>query len=161
MTENKGDLISREALINVILNDCKLDGVNANWEVNRILVHIKNAPTVEISQEQAIDKLNEIGWLYNHDKAIAEFERPQGDITEEDIQNAIRAGYENGYSMAQAKYQRPQGEWIEQFGKSYELITDEGTLIGEFTKCPKCLYDKARGSNFCPNCGADMRGDKK
>ena len=37
-------------------------------------------------------------------------ERPQGEITEEDIQNAIKAGYENGYSMAQAKYQRPHGE---------------------------------------------------
>lgn len=44
---NDGDLISREALRNVILNDRKLDGVNANWEVNRILVHIDNAPTVE------------------------------------------------------------------------------------------------------------------
>ena len=42
----KGDIISREALINIILNDRKLDGVNANWEVNHILVHIKNAPTV-------------------------------------------------------------------------------------------------------------------
>ena len=41
------DLISREALINVILKDRKLDGANANWEVNRILVHIENAPTVD------------------------------------------------------------------------------------------------------------------
>lgn len=41
------DLISREALRNVILNDRKLDGANANWEVNRILVHIDNAPTVK------------------------------------------------------------------------------------------------------------------
>lgn len=40
------DLISREALRNVILNDRKLDGANANWEVNRILVHIDKAPTV-------------------------------------------------------------------------------------------------------------------
>lgn len=51
---------------------------------------------------------------------------------------------------------RPRGEWIKQYGKSYELKTNEGILIGEFTKCPKCQYDKARGSNFCPNCGAMM-----
>ena len=51
------DLISREALRNVILNDRKLDGANANWEVNRILVHIDNAPT--ISPYKAIhDELN-------------------------------------------------------------------------------------------------------
>ena len=52
-------------------------------------------------------------------------------------------------------------KWIRQPGKSYELITGEEKLIGEFTKCPKCLYDKARGSNFCPNCGADMRNEGK
>ena len=41
-------LIDADALIDVILNDHKLDGTNANWEVNRILVHIKNSPTVEL-----------------------------------------------------------------------------------------------------------------
>lgn len=40
------DLISREALRNVILNDRKLDGSNANWEVNRILAHIDKAPAI-------------------------------------------------------------------------------------------------------------------
>ena len=57
--------------------------------------------------------------------------------------------------------ERPQGKWIKQYGKSYELKTNEGVLVGEFTKCPKCQYDKARGSNFCPNCGADMRKEVK
>ena len=54
--------------------------------------------------------------------------------------------------------ERPQGVWIKQYNKSYELKTNEGILVGEFTKCSKCQYDKARGSNFCPNCGAEMRG---
>ncbi|MBR4489950.1 hypothetical protein IKP13_04880 [bacterium] len=58
-------------------------------------------------------------------------------------------------------FYRPQGEWIKQYNKSYELKTNEGILVGEFTKCPKCQYDKARGSNFCPNCGADMRGKEE
>lgn len=40
-------LIDADELINVLLNDHKLDGTNANWEINRILVHIKDAPTVE------------------------------------------------------------------------------------------------------------------
>ena len=46
-----------------------------------ILVHnfrdlIDNAPTVEITEEQAIDKLRETGWLIKHDKEMTE--RPQG-----------------------------------------------------------------------------------
>lgn len=54
--EEKGDLISREALRNVILNDRKLDGANANWEVNRILVHIEKAPTVS---DELLDYVNQ------------------------------------------------------------------------------------------------------
>lgn len=72
---------------------------------------------------------------------------------------AYNEGFKDGVDQGIKLSERPQGKWIRQYGKSYKLITtDEGTLIGEFTKCPKCLYDKARGSNFCPNCGADMRG---
>ena len=69
------DLISREALRNVILNDRKLDGANANWEVNRILVHIDNAPTVEPRIEYGTD-----GQPYKLSISNGkEFERPQGD----------------------------------------------------------------------------------
>lgn len=51
--------------------------------------------------------------------------------------------------------ERPQGEWIE-----------EGTEIGAFgikytwNKCNKCGWSSSLviPKNFCPNCGADMRG---
>ena len=72
MTENKDDLISREALRNTILNDRKLDGSNANWEVNRILVHIENAPIVEAYTEEQVKELVELN------KKLSE-ERPQGE----------------------------------------------------------------------------------
>lgn len=36
-----------------------------------------NAPTVELTEEQAIDKLHETGWLIRHDKEMTE--RPQGE----------------------------------------------------------------------------------
>ena len=38
--------------------------------------YIDNAPTVEITEEQAIDKLHETGWLIRHDKEMTE--RPHG-----------------------------------------------------------------------------------
>ena len=41
-----------------------------------IIALIDNAPTVEITEEQAIDKLHETGWLPLHDKEMTE--RPQG-----------------------------------------------------------------------------------
>ena len=39
-------------------------------------MYIDNAPTVEITEEQAIDKLHETGWLPLHDKEMTE--RPTG-----------------------------------------------------------------------------------
>ena len=38
---------------------------------------IDNAPTVDITEEQAIDKLHKTGWLPMHDKEMTE--RPQGE----------------------------------------------------------------------------------
>ena len=45
-------------------------------------------------------------------------------------------------------YERPQGEWIK-IGE-----------IGLAYKCNKCDEVSVMPENFCPNCGADMRGKK-
>ena len=42
---------------------------------------------------------------------------------------------------------RPQGEWIEMYRNGF------GSMI---CMCSKCNFQAPR-SNFCPNCGADMR----
>lgn len=46
----------------------------------------------------------------------------------------------------------PKGKWIE---------TDRFDEIADYMlKCPKCNEDTLSShGNFCPNCGADMRGD--
>lgn len=47
---------------------------------------------------------------------------------------------------------RPKGEWIEHKTKG-------GTVIA--LTCPKCMKSpkNAVRSDFCPHCGADMRGE--
>lgn len=47
--------------------------------------------------------------------------------------------------------ERPQGEWI------CDYINGFGNKIGH---CSKCMY-RCEHSNFCPNCGADMRGGRE
>ena len=50
--------------------------------------------------------------------------------------------------------ERKQGEWIE-----YEKLTDNGGYI--WKKCSCCSEDmQGVESKFCPNCGADMRGNE-
>jgi len=70
-------------------------------------------------------------------------------FTEEDIKQAIKENFDIGYEMAKNKYARPKGEWIK--------MSDR---YGVYFACEKCGYDRERAiTNFCPNCGADMRGN--
>lgn len=45
----------------------------------------------------------------------------------------------------------PKGEWISQY--------DEDGKTGWY-ECSCCHSERAFNTNFCPDCGADMRGDK-
>ena len=45
------------------------------------------------------------------------------------------------------------GEWI--FNP-----TDAIDLMFAKPKCSKCGFESSDGGNFCPNCGADMRGEE-
>ena len=110
----KGDLISRRALLNQI--------DTTDWSDVRLLA--EDAQTVEITEEQAINKLHETGWLIEHDKEMTT---------------------------------RPKGEWK----------TVEGVDGDEYYECSNCGEPwvlmagapKDNNMNFCPNCGAYMKGD--
>ena len=77
------DLISREALKKALKSNCDLcHDKNTNWcehccPLKDFEDLIDNAPTVDITEEQAIDKLHKTGWLPMHDKEMTE--RPQGE----------------------------------------------------------------------------------
>lgn len=75
------DLISRSELKSVLENEC-FWCANKSEPCDKPCWHcinekIDNAPTVELTEEQAIDKLHETGWLIRHDKEMTE--RPQGE----------------------------------------------------------------------------------
>ena len=49
--------------------------------------------------------------------------------------------------------ERKTGKWIRK-----KSVIDCATFVGE--ECSECGYFKSMGhANFCPNCGADMRGN--
>lgn len=63
-------------------------------------------------------------------------------------------GFNIGYNKAKSEFKRPQGKW-----KEYKLRND---IVVEYAfKCSNCKEDSGLfyPTDFCPNCGADMRGD--
>ena len=67
------------------------------------------------------------------------------------------SGYAQGLSdgYLKGKEERPQGKWEEDWQEDLDFMSRKGW------KCPFCKWRTTYGkSNFCMNCGADMRGGK-
>lgn len=72
----------------------------------------------------------------------------------ENEDNAIQytKGYQDGFLEGKKLAERPQGEWDKRHTE----------LLKYFVKCEKCGEEiMTSHKNFCPNCGADMRGKEK
>ena len=55
--------------------------------------------------------------------------------------------------------ERPQGEWVKLYHENPYACDDYGR---SYVKCSICGQTHGTDdSDFCPNCGADMRGEKK
>lgn len=69
-----------------------------------------------------------------------------------DINTELSVAYLKGRRQGQSD-ERPQGEWINR-----EAVSNTTFPFWERYECNQC--HKFNGySNFCPNCGADMRGE--
>ena len=77
-----------------------------------------------------------VGYLTNCQNCVSDYSRGYDD------------GYKEGY-----KAERPQGKWID-----LNSIVDKAKC----SNCKKIVITEPFGHfNFCPNCGADMRGEKE
>lgn len=62
-----------------------------------------------------------------------------------------------GRSIIEALDCRQKGEWEEEHLTS----TSGGTFTVQRCSCCQCAVPSTPNYNYCPNCGADMRGDTK
>ena len=152
----QGDCISREALKKAIHNS-NLSG-NREWLLMELDGIIDNAPTVSPFKPMCKAKDEAICEEMTTDGHCSYTKHcPNKESTTPNEQIAWEQGYEVG--LAQGKQERPQGEWK----------TVEGIDGDEYYECSNCGEPwflsagtpKDNNMNFCPNCGADMRGGKE
>ena len=174
------DLISREAL----MEDLFLKF--GNQLPNGLLEEIDKAPTVETKTTYDVNRAYDRGYI----TAMNAYARPKGDlISRQDAIDALEEQLDylqmlnkNENPTAEGKWygvnwarntiadlpykqnERPKGEWIE---KVYTTKVGYGYLTSHDIVCSVCGEDNddiegtPQMTKFCPNCGADMRGEEK
>lgn len=131
----------------------------------RLVVHltdIHKAPTVkpEITEEQAIDKLHETGWIIEHDKEMTDRPQKVVIIPHELIEKLVLCVVDTVENIdwdkaIEAYKERPTGKWIKhEWGYSCSIcgVSNDYAYDNNIHKFT---------DNFCPNCGAMMDGGEE
>lgn len=128
------DLISREALKKALFEHCRSEEENFYhfWSDENLIALIDNAPTVE--PEITIEQ------------AIAKIHETDL-LTEHD--KMMKEQVDIKCKLCN-KRNRPQGEWA--FDEKGYFYCDQ---------CGKYPHDQYATTDFCPNCGSDMRCSKE
>ena len=111
--------------------------------IAEVIMTIDKAPTVELTESEVQEVLNKrCMTAVANEYLIAlhgKTERPK----ESELVKAYLQGFNTGVEIV--KNARLQGEWL--------------FVSRNCWKCPYCQELTNEGKNFCPNCGAYMRGE--
>jgi len=144
------DLIDRQTLINMLT---RTPGVG-----NRILDVVRTAPSVNSVSTPCQQDVN--GDVIDRQAAIDAFNTNLnglvvgGEENAKTVENYLNGVIEKIKCLPSAEPEREKGNWIEHNPHRWGLgIVFECSECGEEIEC--------ESSNFCPNCGADMRGEEE
>ena len=137
------DLISRKALIKAI-EESEGTPWDSLYDFNLVC------------RKRLIDNAPAIVPIY-YSNGTVDYAPTVSEITNEDIQQAIKEGFANGYEMAKAKHERPQGEWKITYGYPHKVYCDQ--CFKTYAQANWDIWkDGTLARDFCPNCGAKMKG---
>ena len=139
----------------------------------------------EALKEEISDKIDE-RYRWDSKLTVCEFKTIVGDIIDNAptveypfYQEAYQTGYEEGknerplspevlnqFAKYVAEHERPQGEWIEKRIDEQYGNPPHGYLTRYQWECSVCgdspyYSNDIHTLNYCPNCGADMRGGQE
>ena len=141
------DLISRQAAID-LLKQMRKDGDMIPWEGKDVFARIRKLPPAQ--PEQLSTNLAEVGTDCISRQALLDKFEPWlkvKDYNDGEL-NMLKAVLYEIRFMRSAQPKR--GWWI-------EIINSRGVVVA--LRCSRCEKSPRHGvrSDFCPNCGADMR----
>lgn len=126
---------------------------NENGQLEAI-ISLDNAPTVEPEKAKESELIKAYTKGFDTGVETVKNERQQGkptyvsDIPDDKVKDLQVLAIDYGEGIAVFERKRPRGEWK-------ETDIPESVLC----KCSVCGFDLGAYSfNFCPNCGADMKG---
>ena len=100
--------------------------------------------------EQAVEgKIKSVPSADEPQKTLAEALAPYTNREELMMADAEARGYAEGFKEG-LEADRPQGEWIE--------VEEDWRHQIEFWKCSECDFAVSSMYNYCPDCGARMKG---
>jgi len=107
------------------------------------------------------EKLNELGWTAENgfDKRIYLDDIIDNVPTVNLEKISFMKGYNYGCDDGKRFYERPKGEWVKLYHENPYACDDYGR---SYVECSVCGQTHGTDdSDFCPNCGADMRGSEE
>ena len=155
------DLISRQAAIDALNKECEtidlaLESQTLMYEIRERLHQRRGQNREDVEAIKALSSSQPERKKYDFEKQIhamfdhiwdTEIEHPVFQDTVGDLMQAVIQVYYNS-----AEPERKKGKWIYD-SESYPL----GNPAGHYN-CDQCGESVSCKSNYCPNCGADMRG---
>lgn len=156
-TDSQGlvnDCISRQAAI-IVFENSGLDDDSKDTAV-RVLEQLPSAQPTQTNahptQFNALDCVSREEVLDAIDKYI--LRKPEGCVEVKELLKLITKVYHMPiYRIPSAHPQRKKGKWID--GKGNVKIVGYGAY------CSCCKRESEYVTNYCPSCGADMRGESE
>lgn len=150
------DLISRQEAIDAIEN--KLDQIDhvPKWVFDALTEALEMLPSAQVTQNNRVNSNNALDTISRQAAIDAldalcdrecEYSKKQRNV----MCGACHLGsaFDVVEQLPSAETERKKGEWIKKWRNGF------GNEIGRCNQCGRA-YEV---SNFCPNCGTDMRGE--
>lgn len=147
LSETSGDLISRQDAISSV--EAELRCTNKGEDVSGLTLALSLIDALPSALADIGDYADRL-WKIAYERGKAEAEA----VSEEEHVKALN---DLAVAWKNKSAERPKGEWIRKYDKKINCYWYECDQCGEYR--PRNQFGHEYNANFCPNCGADMRGD--